>query len=128
MKSQGIQRRVQLELPGFLGLAAIVSSTDLVATVPRTIAEKLAQTASIVIHPCPVKVPTFMVSQYWHARYHHDPGVRWLRGLCVKLFSRVEHPRAKAPPHEGADSPGLQQNAATRAAPARTAPRRRAAS
>jgi DNA-binding transcriptional LysR family regulator len=104
MKSQGIQRRVQLELPGFLGLAAIVSSTDLVATVPRTIGEKLAQTASIVIHPCPVKVPTFMVSQYWHARYHHDPGVRWLRGLCVKLFSRVEHPRAKGTTQESPDS------------------------
>jgi hypothetical protein len=36
-----IERRVQLELPGFLGLAAIVASTDLIATVPRTIGEAL---------------------------------------------------------------------------------------
>ena len=97
LKGQGIQRRVQLELPGFLGLAAIVSSTDLIATVPRTIGETLAKMAPISVFPCPVKVPTFMVSQYWHARYHHDPGVRWLRGLCAKLFARTEAPRAKSP-------------------------------
>lgn len=96
LKSQGIDRRVQLELPGFLGLAAIVSSTDLIATVPRTIGETLARMGSIKVFPCPVKVPTFTVKQYWHVRYHHDPGVRWLRGVCAQLFARPEPPRRKA--------------------------------
>jgi DNA-binding transcriptional LysR family regulator len=77
-------------------LAAIVSSTDLVATVPRTIGEALARMGPIRIFPCPVKVPTFTVKQYWHARYHHDPGVRWLRGVCAQLFARTERPRRKA--------------------------------
>ena len=89
LKRQGIERRVQLELPGFLGLAAIVSSTDLVATVPRTIGETLARTGSIRVFPCPVRIPSFTVKQYWHARYHHDPGLRWLRGLCAQLFART---------------------------------------
>jgi DNA-binding transcriptional LysR family regulator len=89
LKRQGIDRRVQLELPGFLGLAAIVSSTDLIATVPRTIGETLARTGSIRVFPCPVRVPTFTVKQYWHARYHHDPGLRWLRGVCAQLFART---------------------------------------
>ena len=97
LKSQGIERRVQLELPGFLGLAAIVSSTDLIATVPRTIGEMLAQTGQIKVFPCPAKLPTFMVKQYWHARYHHDPGVRWLRGVFSRLLARPEAPRPKAP-------------------------------
>jgi DNA-binding transcriptional LysR family regulator len=96
LKSQGIDRRVQLELPGFLGLAAIVSSTDLIATVPRTIGETLARMGPIKVFPCPVKVPTFTVKQYWHVRYHHDPGARWLRGVCARLFARAERPRRKA--------------------------------
>jgi DNA-binding transcriptional LysR family regulator len=96
LKSQGIDRRVQLELPGFLGLAAIVSSTDLIATVPRTIGETLARMGPIKVFPCPVKVPTFTVKQYWHVRYHHDPGVRWLRGVCAQLFARPESSRRKA--------------------------------
>jgi len=103
LKSQGIERRVQLELPGFLGLAAIVSSTDLIATVPRTIGETLAQTGSIKVLPCPVKVPTFMVKQYWHSRYHQDPGVRWLRGVCARLLSR--------------ESPATGRSSPTRTAP-----------
>jgi DNA-binding transcriptional LysR family regulator len=96
LKRQGIDRRVQLELPGFLGLAAIVSSTDLVATVPRTIGETLAGMGSIRVFPCPVRIPTFMVKQYWHARYHHDPGLRWLRGLCAQLFARTGSRPGKA--------------------------------
>jgi len=95
LSSQGIERRVALELPGFLGLAAIVASTDLVATVPRTIGEALAQTGTIRVLPCPVKIPAFTVKQYWHVRYHHDAGIRWLRGLCAQLFARSEAPPAR---------------------------------
>ena len=97
LKRHGVERRLQLELPGFLGLAAIVAATDLIATVPRTIGETLARMGPIKVFPCPLKIPTFMVKQYWHARYHHDPGVRWLRGVCAQLFARTEPPRAKAP-------------------------------
>jgi DNA-binding transcriptional LysR family regulator len=96
LKRQGIDRRVQLELPGFLGLAAIVSSTDLIATVPRTIGEMLARMGPIRVLPCPVRIPTFAVKQYWHARYHHDPGLRWLRGVCAELFTRRESRPGKA--------------------------------
>jgi DNA-binding transcriptional LysR family regulator len=83
-------------LPGFLGLAAIVASTDLIATVPRTIGEALARTGTIRVYPCPVKVPTFAVKQYWHARYHHDAGLRWLRSVCAQLFARTEPRPGKA--------------------------------
>ena len=44
----------------------------------------------------PVKIPTFTVNQYWHARYHHDPGVRWLRSVCAQLLARKEPSRRKA--------------------------------
>jgi len=95
LKSQHIERRVMLELPGFLGLATVVSSTDLIATVPRTIGETLARTGTIRVFPCPVRMPTFAVKQYWHERYHHDTGLRWLRSLCAELFSANPPPRKK---------------------------------
>ncbi len=84
-------RRISLELPGFLGLAAIVSTTDLVATVPRHIGETLASSSSgasaLNVWDCPVPVPPFTVKQHWHARYHQDPANRWLRVLCEELFA-----------------------------------------
>lgn len=83
-----LQRRVVLDLPGFLGLTTIISTTDLVATLPRHIGETLAAASGggLAVHRCPVPVPGFTVKQHWHARFHQDPGNRWLRGVCAKLF------------------------------------------
>lgn len=83
-----VERRILLELPGFLGLAAIVSTTDLIATVPRHIGETLARASDLKVFDCPVPVPPFTVKQHWHARYHQDPANRWLRGLCEDLFAK----------------------------------------
>lgn len=82
---QRIERRVLLELPGFLGLPAIVSSTDLIATLPIGIGEALARSAGLSLFPCPVLVPSFAIKQHWHTRYHHDPANRWLRGVVCAL-------------------------------------------
>jgi DNA-binding transcriptional LysR family regulator len=81
-----VTRRVLLELPGFLGLAAVVSTTDLIATLPRQIGETLAGGNGLAVFDCPVPVPPFTVKQHWHARYHQEPGNRWLRGVCGRLF------------------------------------------
>lgn len=86
MKAHKVQRDVALRLPGFLGLSAILSSTDLVATVPRHIGETLAQLGRLRVLPCPVRIPGFTVKQHWHARCHQDAASRWLRGVCADLF------------------------------------------
>ena len=88
LASQNIARRVLLELPGFLGLSAILSTTDLIATLPRHIGETLARTAGLRVLPCPLAIPGFTVKQHWHARYHHDSASRWLRGVCADLFTQ----------------------------------------
>lgn len=85
--AQQIKRQIRLELPGFLGLSAILSGSDLIATLPRHIGETLARAASLQILPCPFAVTGFTVKQYWHTRYHHDNANRWLRGVCTNLFS-----------------------------------------
>lgn len=82
----GVQRRVVLRLPGFLGLGAILSGTDLIATLPRHTGETLAKANGLPVHACPIPIPSFTVKQHWHGRYHHDPASRWLRETCATLF------------------------------------------
>lgn len=82
----GIERQIVLELPGFLGLGAVVSSTDLIATLPRHIGETLARPHGLKVHACPFPIENFLVKQHWHARYHQDPGNRWLRTTLSLLF------------------------------------------
>ena len=83
-----LAHRIVLELPGFLGLTAIVSTTDLLVTLPRQIGETLAKLGGLNVFSSPIPIPTFTVKQHWHTRYHNDPGNRWLRGLCAGLFLR----------------------------------------
>jgi DNA-binding transcriptional LysR family regulator len=90
LSRRGVERKVMLELPGFLGLAGILSNTDLVATVPRHIGETLAAAVGLRVLACPVPIPAFTVKQHWHARYHQDGGNRWLRSLVSELFMRPE--------------------------------------
>lgn len=89
IKRLGVGRRVVLGLPCFLGLPAILSTTDLVATLPRHIGETLAGIGGLRVLPCPVPVPGFSVRQHWHARFHQEAGNRWLRGICAELFLRT---------------------------------------
>jgi DNA-binding transcriptional LysR family regulator len=96
MKEHQVERRILLVLPGFLGLPAIVSTTDLIATLPRQIGETLARSGGLAVYPCPVRIPTFTVKQHWHARYHQDAANRWLRGICAGLFMQQgARPRGK---------------------------------
>lgn len=82
----GQQRKIHLALPGFLGLSAILLSSDLLATLPRHIGETLARSAGLKVWPCPLPIEGFTVKQYWHTRYHQDPANRWLRAICTELF------------------------------------------
>ncbi|KVL40991.1 LysR family transcriptional regulator [Burkholderia sp. MSMB1835] len=86
LRQARIERDVVLELPGFLGLGAIVQTTDLITTLPRHIGETLAQANDLAVHACPIPVDGFAVRQHWHARYHHEAGNRWLRGVVIRLF------------------------------------------
>ncbi len=86
LRAHRIERQIALQLPGFLGLYAIVSTTDLIATLPRHTGETLAKLGRLAVHACPVKIPKFTVKQHWHARYHQEPGNRWLRNTIAALF------------------------------------------
>ena len=90
------RRRVLLELPGFLGLGAIVSTTDLIATLPRHIGESLAEMNDLAVFSCPVPIQGFEVRQHWHLRYHDEPGNRWLRRVVADLFMRKRRRRLLA--------------------------------
>ncbi|MBP8919297.1 MAG: LysR family transcriptional regulator [Micropruina sp.] len=96
LTTQGIERRVVLELPGFLGLGAIIGSTDLLATLPRHIGTTLAHGNDLALWPCPLPVDRFDVGQYWHPRFEQEPGSRWLRDLVAELFGPLNRKAASA--------------------------------
>src|SRR5262249_37355341 len=81
-----VERRVAASVPSFLGLAQIVSHSDLLALVPGRLGKLLSQEADVKTVAAPIKLPSYTVKQYWHERFHRDPGNVWLRGLIFDLF------------------------------------------
>ncbi|WP_192385196.1 LysR family transcriptional regulator [Mesorhizobium silamurunense] len=97
LKAARLERRIMLELPGFLGVPATLAVGDLIATLPRLIGRTLGKAADLRVLNCPISLPSYEIRQHWHERYHHDPASQWLRGLCADLFQRefaLEHSRS----------------------------------
>lgn len=86
---QGIQRRIALTIPNFVGAAFVIEHTDLLMIIPRRLAELLRGRGEFSIFPLPFQMPDYAVKQHWHERYHHDPGNRWLRGMISELVSEA---------------------------------------
>jgi DNA-binding transcriptional LysR family regulator len=89
MERTGVERRIRLELPGFLGASAIASRTDMIVTLPRMIGEELGRNDDLDVFDCPIHVPSFDIKQYWHERCHHEAAHRWLRSICAELFQHA---------------------------------------
>jgi DNA-binding transcriptional LysR family regulator len=82
----GVPRRVGVRAAYAMGVTYIVSSTDLLVVVPSRLAAACREVAEVSVVPLPVDIPKFQVGQYWHERFHQDPGNGWLRGLVAELF------------------------------------------
>lgn len=82
----GVQRKVALQLPNYLGIGSLVASTDLMVTAPQRVAETLVRIANVKLLKPPFELPVFAIKQHWHDRYHQDPANRWLRSVISDLF------------------------------------------
>src|SRR5690606_32224195 len=79
--------RIVCKLPSFVSAAVLVGMSDLVATLPSGMAQTLAPHLGLKLFPVPVKTPSIDIHQYWHERFHRDPGNEWIRALFAELFS-----------------------------------------
>jgi len=86
LHEKGIQRRIVLRVPSFLGVARIVAQTECIATVPQRFGSAMVQQENVKMLPPPVKLPDFSVKQHWHERFHADPANQWLRKVVAQLF------------------------------------------
>jgi DNA-binding transcriptional LysR family regulator len=72
----------------FIGAAVLAKHTDAVATLPRSIATVLARDLDLAIIKPPIRLPTIDIYQYWHHRFHREPGSQWIRSVFATLFGR----------------------------------------
>src|ERR1700740_2738442 len=88
--SAKVRRQVQLFVPNYLPIPALVAASDLLGTVPRRLAERAAQTLDLVIAPLPLAAPPIQVSMIWHRQQDAAPGLAWLRRCIAEAAGRVD--------------------------------------
>jgi DNA-binding transcriptional LysR family regulator len=87
LNAHGISENIVLRVDHFLSIAPLVASTDLIATVPMNLADTFVESWKLRMIEPPVAFPSFDITQYWHERYDHEPGNRWLRGTFASMFA-----------------------------------------
>lgn len=90
------QRRVKLKVPHFVAIGHILQSTDLIATVPERLAERMVQPFDLKHLPHPVELPRIAINVFWHAKYHKDPANQWLRNLVIDLHADHQGARPRS--------------------------------
>ncbi len=97
LQRAGVERTVRLTVPHFVGVGHILQRTDLVATVPERLAQRLAEPFWLTYRPHPVKLPEVAINLFWHAKVHRSPANQWLRTVVVDLFADDSVAGASAP-------------------------------
>ncbi len=79
LRERGLQRRIALRIRYFLAAPLVVSTSDLVLTAPRRLAETFAEQFDLDVYEPPIELPSFTTELLWHERYDADPAHQWLR-------------------------------------------------
>jgi DNA-binding transcriptional LysR family regulator len=83
------RRRVQVYVPNFLVIPAIVGASDLLGTVPRPLAEQMAAIHQLQFAPLPFDMPRVELSLIWHRQQDHAPALRWLVEQFLDASARL---------------------------------------
>jgi DNA-binding transcriptional LysR family regulator len=89
LERKGVQRTFAVQVPTFLGLSRMVATSSLVAIVPLRLGTIFAAESQVKIVSLPIRFPSYVVNQYWHERYHRDPGGIWLRSLVYETANSL---------------------------------------
>jgi DNA-binding transcriptional LysR family regulator len=78
LAARGLSRRVRVVFPLFLPALAAVAETDMLATLPRRLAQSQAGRFGLRVKAPPFSLRAFPVRAIWHPRSNRDPKIKWL--------------------------------------------------
>jgi len=89
LEARGLQRNVAVRVPSFLVVPWIVAQSDMVATLPRWIAQRFAEALPLEMRSSPIPLEHPPIALIWHERTEHDPAQRWLRALGREIARKA---------------------------------------
>jgi DNA-binding transcriptional LysR family regulator len=101
LATQGLQRRIRLQISHFVSVPFLVAQSDLVATIPRPLAVQFAQICDLLVVEPPFTIPPIEVKQVWHKRFDGHPRLRWFRHVVAETSQNRPSLGTSAPAASG---------------------------
>jgi DNA-binding transcriptional LysR family regulator len=79
LASHAARRRIALSVGDFLVAPAILERSDLIAVLPRRIAEPMQKRFALALQASPFDFGESEIGLTWHRRLDGDPGLAWLK-------------------------------------------------
>jgi DNA-binding transcriptional LysR family regulator len=75
----GFQRKPRVATKGFVPIPSILVGTDLIAVVPKLLAEKFVDGTGLAMVPAPFGHVPIIEHLFWHPSHNVDASHVWLR-------------------------------------------------
>jgi len=96
LRTNGLERRIALVVPGYIEALHVVARTDLVAFVPTRLISALAKPLSLSEVPPPLDPGIDEQFMFYPTRAQFDPGSIWLRNLMLQTGRELDRPKRRA--------------------------------
>lgn len=83
LTARKLSRDVAVELPSVMAAPFIVGSSDLLITLPRLAALRLAKAAKVDLYDLPIPSPSYTPTACFHSRHMNAGWHRWMRELLL---------------------------------------------
>ena len=87
LRNKGLARRIALRVPHFTVIPMILARSDHMVIVPEGLTRAIARFGRFKSLKPPVDIPALDVKVHWHERFGRDPGIAWLRGMLLDLYT-----------------------------------------
>ena len=95
LAEQGLKRNVVLSIPHFTVAPNIVINSDLIITMTKSTAQKIAPLYPIQVLQPPLELPEYSISQAWHSRTQNEKSHRWLREIIHTISGKITQTEQK---------------------------------
>lgn len=85
LQTKKLTRQVQLKIPYFACAAWNIEHSNMILTLPKRLATRLAAISRTKVLEPPIEFPEIEYSQVWHPRVDSDPAHQWFREIMAKV-------------------------------------------
>jgi hypothetical protein len=88
-QSQGIERTIGATVTNFSQIPALLSRTNLLATMTPLVMDGAMARYGLVALEAPMPIAPSAFSFIWSFRLENDPGSRWFRTLVMRTYQQL---------------------------------------